>query len=369
MKKRFPAIILALALCLGLASLPAPAFAAGTQKSVTVGSMTFSEVLTTNCYGSLGAWYKEEGEATEPWNDFNYALGTQMVWWNEDPSTPENEFVGIRTFWCFFLPSDASITFHLTEEDVVYYQGWTAEYYQRRSDGQHFWKTEVVEDKSRYFTVPAPGNYVQTKADFQENIPEEFDMLTLQVSDEDFVQIWFVDQIPVPPFTDVDGWCTEPVTWAAANEITQGTGDGKFSPGDDCTHVQILTFLWRAENRLDSAATAFDHLAGDYAPAANWAYEKGLIDDSFDPQAPCTRAQAVSYIWQTLGEEDAQASSFPDVDAGADYAKAVDWAVENGIVEGYPDGTFGPDTVCSRGVIAALLHRTYVEEARLNAKS
>ncbi|MBD5098725.1 MAG: S-layer homology domain-containing protein [Clostridiales bacterium] len=361
MKKRLPALFLALALCLAL--LPAPTFASGTQESVTVGGMTFSEVLTTSYYDSLGDFYRAEGETTEPGNDFNYALGTQMLWWNEDPSTPENEFVGIRTFWCFFLPPDASITFRMAKGDVVYYHGWNAEYYQRRSsDGEHFWKTEVVEDKSRLFTVDAPGDYVQTKADFEEYIPEEFNMLTLEMGDT-FVQLWFVDQIPVPPFTDTPAWCANEAQWAVEKGITNGYGgSATFAPGIQCPNTQILTFLWRAADEPDAAAEAPFTVASYYQDAVNWAYEKGLIDDSFDPDAPCTRSQAVWYIWKALGEtEAAEAASFSDVDADAPYADAVSWALEKGVTTGSGDGdnTFAPDRVCTRGEIAAFLYRAY----------
>lgn len=93
-----------------------------------------------------------------------------------------------------------------------------------------------------------------------------------------------------------------------------------------------------------------------------WANDMGMIDPgTFDPSKPCTRSQAVSYIWQALGKTEAgQAASFTDVPDGAAYAKAVDWAVEKGITKG--DGgedTFAPDKVCSRGHIACFLYRAY----------
>ena len=165
---------------------------------------------------------------------------------------------------------------------------------------------------------------------------------------------------PVPEFTDVPEWCAQAVAWAAGKGVAQGTGGDKFTPGNPCTHEQILTFLYRAVRNKGAAA------AEDMALALEWAREKGMIGDSFDPKDGCTRADAVSYIWQVKGSPEAEAAgSFTDVDADAAYAAAVSWAVETGIVEGYPDGGFQPGTVCSRGVIATMLHRTYVPEARL----
>ena len=174
---------------------------------------------------------------------------------------------------------------------------------------------------------------------------------------------------PAPSFTDVPDWCSSAVSWAVGRKITEGVGNDRFAPSNQCANAMILTFLWRAAGEPDSTAALPVDITGknlDYAETAlRWAAEKGMIDETLDPAANCTRASAVSYIWQALGKESAPASGFNDVPAGADYAAAVDWASANGIVEGYPDGSFHPDTVCSRGVIAAMLHRAYVPSVRL----
>lgn len=177
------------------------------------------------------------------------------------------------------------------------------------------------------------------------------------------------DPTPTDTFTDVPDWCSSAVSWAVGRKITEGVGNNRFAPGNQCTNAMILTFLWRAAGEPDSTAALPVDITGknlDYAETAlRWAAEKGMVDQTLDPAANCTRASAVSYIWQALGKESAPASGFNDVPAGADYAAAVDWASANGIVEGYPDGSFHPDTVCSRGVIATMLHRAYVPSVRL----
>ncbi len=159
-----------------------------------------------------------------------------------------------------------------------------------------------------------------------------------------------------PAFTDVPAgeWYAAPVAWAVEQDITNGTGAGKFSPTQNCTHAQILTFLYRA-NRGEGAATA-----EDMNEAITWAREKGMIDSSFNGNKFCTRAEAVNYIWQAFDKPTAKASSFSDVPASAAYAKAVDWAVEKGITKG--DGsedTFAPNKVCTRGHIVTFLYRAY----------
>lgn len=171
---------------------------------------------------------------------------------------------------------------------------------------------------------------------------------------------------PVPEFTDTPDWCKADAQWAAQKGITNGYGgETTFAPGRDCTQAEILTFLWRAAGKpTEGIKTPVANVKeSDYFyHAVMWANDMGMIDPgTFDPSKPCTRSQAVSYIWQALGKTEAgQAASFTDVPDGAAYAKAVDWAVEKGITKG--DGgedTFAPDKVCSRGHIACFLYRAY----------
>lgn len=169
---------------------------------------------------------------------------------------------------------------------------------------------------------------------------------------------------PVPSFTDVPGWCAKEAQWAAAQGIAKGTGNNRFTPGRNCTHQEILTFLWRAADRPDPTATAPVTVAADYAGAVNWAYGEGMIDGSFNPKAPCTRADAVIYIWKACGELGADAHGFNDIpDGNEDLSLAVNFAAVCGISNGYDngDGTFSfrPNKVCSRGEIVTLLYRAY----------
>lgn len=159
-------------------------------------------------------------------------------------------------------------------------------------------------------------------------------------------------------FTDVDSgnWVSDPVAWAVQNDITNGTEKDKFSPGQNCTQAQILTFLYRAARKEQVESSA-----KDMELAVQWAQEKGMIDSSFDGNTPCTRATAVSYIWQAFNKPAAGApASFTDVDDNASFAGAVSWAVEKGITNGDGSDTiFSPDKVCNRGQIVTFLYRAY----------
>ena len=166
---------------------------------------------------------------------------------------------------------------------------------------------------------------------------------------------------PAPAFTDTPAWCSTEAQWAVDQGITNGAGSATlFAPTLECTHDQILTFLWRAADKPDAAQAPIT-VASYYQDAVNWAYEKGFISDSFRASAPCTRAQAVWYIWKALEEpQAAKAASFSDVAPNSPDLPAVSWAVEKGVTNGYgsPDA-FAPDKVCSRGEIACFLYRAF----------
>lgn len=171
-----------------------------------------------------------------------------------------------------------------------------------------------------------------------------------------------VEEEAVPPassFTDVPRWFAAEVSWAEANGIAEGYGNGKFGTDDPCTNAQILTFLWRAANTPDAKAKSPFTVQSYYQGAVDWAYGEGMIDGSFDPKGSCTRSSAMVYIWQVFGKQSAPASSFVDVSANASYAAAVNWGVANGVTEGFGNNDFQPGKVCSRGEIAAFLYRAY----------
>ena len=174
---------------------------------------------------------------------------------------------------------------------------------------------------------------------------------------------------PAPAFDDVpEGiYFAKAVTWAAEKGYIVGVGKGKFDPYRTCTEAEIVTLLWRAAGRHEATAESplASSLPSYYRDAINWAYGQKIIDDSFQPDAPCTRANTVYYIWLARGSDPADTvRSFPDVDPSAYYADAVSWAVGLGIVQGN-NGLYNPTGTCDRSQIATFLYRTYVPEARL----
>ncbi len=170
------------------------------------------------------------------------------------------------------------------------------------------------------------------------------------------------------PFTDVsaDSPYADAILWAAKNGVTQGKTATTFGPSDPCTRGQIVTFLWRAAGSPAAKGTATvpaDVAPGSYCyDAVAWALEngitKGTTDTTFSPDAPCTRGQAVTFLFRAQGgSASGAATAFTDVAAGSYCADAVAWAVESGVTKGTTATTFSPEDPCTRGQIVTFLFR------------
>ena len=173
-------------------------------------------------------------------------------------------------------------------------------------------------------------------------------------------------EIETLDFADVstDAYYYEAVKWAAKKGITGGTGDGTFNPNGSCTRAHIVTFLWRAAGSPEPKSTVSfaDVPAGSYyAKAVAWAVENGITlgtgDGTFSPNATCTRAQSVTFLYRALGTAPTTVNGFTDVTADAFYADAVAWAVESGVTNGTTDSTFSPNNGCTRAQIVTFLYR------------
>ena len=158
----------------------------------------------------------------------------------------------------------------------------------------------------------------------------------------------------------------EAVKWAVENGITTGVGNDLFAPEQPCTRAQIVTFLWRAAGSPEpkGASSFADVAAGSYyAKAVAWAVENGITtgtgDGKFSPDATCTRAQAVTFLARALSAKASGKAEFSDVPADSYFADAVAWAAANGVTEGIGGGLFGSDNDCTRGQIVTFLYRAY----------
>lgn len=174
--------------------------------------------------------------------------------------------------------------------------------------------------------------------------------------------------VPEKLFADVSAeeYYYEAVKWASENGVTGGIGENLFGANLPCTRAQIVTFLWRAAGSPEpKGMSGFVDVSADayYAKAVAWAVEQGIVSGTsattFNPDAVCTRAQSVAFLYRAFGEKVNKAAGFSDVSADAYYADAVAWAVENGVASGIGGGLFAPDQDCARGQIVAFLYRAY----------
>ena len=169
-------------------------------------------------------------------------------------------------------------------------------------------------------------------------------------------------------FYDVpnDAFFYEAVKWAVKSGVTNGLSDTMFGPYESCTRAQIVTFLWRAAGSPEpkTAVRFADVPAGSYyAKAVAWAIENGITngmtETTFAPNATCTRGQSVTFLYRALKGTASGSANFTDVKSDAFYADAINWAVANNVTNGTSNTTFSPNADCTRAEIVTFLYRAY----------
>ena len=158
----------------------------------------------------------------------------------------------------------------------------------------------------------------------------------------------------------------EAVKWAVKNGITTGVGNDLFAPEQPCTRAQIVTFLWRAAGSPEpKTASSFTDVPANayYAKAVAWAVENGITNGmtatTFAPDATCTRGQSVTFLYRALKGTASGSANFTDVASDAFYADAINWAVANNVTNGTSNTTFSPNADCTRAEIVTFLYRAY----------
>ena len=173
---------------------------------------------------------------------------------------------------------------------------------------------------------------------------------------------WFVD---VPD----DAYFYDPVKWAVDNGVTNGIDETHFGPDLSCTRAQMVTFLWRVAGSPEPAAENnpfTDVEAGSYyEKAVLWAVEKGITngtsETTFSPEMTVTRGQSVTFLYRFTGEKTDADIPFEDVEEGAYYEEAVQWAVSAEVTKGTSETSFEPESPCTRAQIVTFLYRVMAE--------
>ncbi len=328
--KKLVTMFLAVALCMGLA-VPAMATSTETLNGVTITNVVRQE--TKNVTFMDYEYVEENGN----WHNKEFLVDKEITVYYVAGSTTISVSTGDS------LPGESAYML----EDGVYVQC---------GGGAASWGWDSTpmygEDEVNVIYAVVAGIPTDNGYDYTEALYYAFDNGTTPSESEQPAESG-------NPFTDVasDAYYADAVKWAVEKNITAGTTATTFAPNNTCTTAQILTFLWRANG---SPAPAGSHAAVPtgkyYTDAANWALEKGLTD-AFSADTPATRAATVTYLWKLAGKPAADAAAFTDVDAGAEYAQAVAWAVKEGITSGTSATTFAPDNTCTRGQIVTFLYR------------
>ena len=209
-------------------------------------------------------------------------------------------------------------------------------------------------DKERKLTDKGDGKYTFTMPDSK---------VTVEAS--------FKEEFPdLPnPFSDLapSDFCYDAVMWAVGRDITGGIGNYTFGPNLPCTRAQAVTFLWRAAGSPEPETRVMPFtdvpMGSYYYNAVLWAIENGITegtsDTTFSPDATCSRAQIVTFLWRAGGSPTASGNSaFTDVASDAYYAAAVIWAEKNDITGGIGGGRFGSNNNCTRAQIVTFLYRS-----------
>ena len=169
-------------------------------------------------------------------------------------------------------------------------------------------------------------------------------------------------------FADVpaNAYFADAVKWAVDKGITNGLSDTMFGPYESCTRAQIVTFLWRAAGSPEpKTASSFTDVPANayYAKAVAWAVENGITNGmtatEFAPDATCTRGQSVTFLYRALKGTASGSTNFTDVKSDAFYADAINWAVANNVTNGTSNTTFSPNADCTRAEIVTFLYRAY----------
>lgn len=181
------------------------------------------------------------------------------------------------------------------------------------------------------------------------------------------VKAEFVKTAPTS-FVDVpaNAYFADAVKWAVENGVTNGLSDTMFGPYASCTRAQIVTFLWRAAGSPEpKKVSSFSDVpeSAYYAKAVEWAVENGITngitETTFAPDTTCTRGQSVTFLYRALGKKVESSANFTDVKSDAFYTDAINWAVANNVTNGTSNTTFSPNADCTRAEIVTFLYRAY----------
>ena len=243
--------------------------------------------------------------------------------------------------------------------------------------------TRVI-DGTETETVNLPEDLDEALADAgitEEKIDDVFTGLFFDSYDDyDYDDLDIYDPMDVElPFTDVseDDYFFKPVTFAYGSGITSGVTDTLFAPNATCTRAQVVTFLWRlwGTPEIEGVENPFVDVSSDayYYNAVLWAVDYGLTTGTdathFSPDATVTREQAVTFLYRLYGYNPGIKLAFDDVSKDSYSYDAIAWALYNGVTNGTDASHFSPAAPCTRAQIVTFIYRTVLEPIEVDYDS
>ena len=349
------------------------------KPATSTGKPKYTEITTS------GKTLKDAALTTEG-STLNPADG--KLEWVDDKDNVLPDSTGVKantTYKWRFTPTDTNYT-TLTGEIELYHKsgssgGWHYTYHTiKATSGANGtvspsgW-TSVREGRDQTFTITPDKGYAVAKVLVDGKSVGAVKSYTFKnVTKDHTIEAIFMKSNGNPQtgvFVDVaeGSYYEKAIDWAVEKGITNGVSSNMFAPNDPCTRAQIVTFLWRAAGSpAPKSMSSFTDVPADafYAKAVAWAVENGITsgtgEGKFSSNSTCTRAQAVTFLYRASGSPAVSGKAeFSDVSTTAFYADAVAWAAKKGITTGISGGLFGSDNDCTRGQIATFLWRAMAE--------
>ena len=368
------------------------------KQEYTVGDTVTITPSASNAVGYAVSVRKREDTSIIVWSHFDAFTGSvtytptkageYVVWANALNADGKTNTEGMACDFTVQEKTPTPVNVKVITDKAVYQQGETVTITPSASNVSGFTLSvregsslgAIVFSKWDKFTVPVTftptnaGKYVVVISVFDlagrdvtaSDIPNP--TCSFEVVAEEDTPDTPLDPTPENSFIDVPNgaYYAKSVNWAVDHGITAGTTQTTFSPNQPCTRAQAVTFLWRAAGspKPQGSNTKFTDVTPGhyYTDAVQWAVENGITGGTtpttFSPNDKCTRAQIVCFLHRFHhSPAPAGVSPFTDVPVSVYYSNSVAWAVENGITSGISSTQFGPFNDCSRGQIVTFLYR------------
>ena len=268
------------------------------------------------------------------------------------------------------LPNPKNVSYYVVEEEcsLTVVAGDRVNFFMTGNDSPNYYESS---DKEVFYQVPGiSGVFYALKAGKARVVCEYTDYSDFNAEEGNYVRKKKICDVTVlyRDVTDSEDFWYQPTNYLTEKGVVKGYDDQTiFKPANNCTRAQMVTFIWRLQGEPEPESTTCkfkDVKEKDYFyKACIWGNENHIVegykDGTFGPQIVCARMHAVTFLWRLAGEPDPQSDTnkFKDVKEKDYFYTATLWASEQGILAGYKDGTFKPNGDCLRRQMVTFLYK------------